>query len=225
MATQDIQIGIGALELAGTFGFPTGARGLVLFAHGSGSSRHSPRNRHVAQMLHDRGLATLLLDLLTPDEEYIDTFEATLHPQVEILAERLVAATDSVIASGRASGLPIGYFGGSTGGAAALMAAARRPNQIAAVVARGGRLDLATACLPQVKAPTLLIVGGEDLGIAQINREAVTRLTALHRIVIVNGATHLFEEPGALDQVGHLAANWFLDHFHSVRPSIAQVAP
>jgi len=222
MATQDIQIGIGALELAGTFGFPTGAHGLVMFAHGSGSNRHSPRNRHVAQMLHDRGLATLLIDLLTPAEDYIDRFEATLHPEVEMLAERLVAATDSVIASGRARDLPIGYFGGSTGAAAALIAAARRPDQIAAVVSRGGRLDLAIPCLPHVKAPTLLIVGGEDRGIAQLNREAVTKLTAPHRIVIVNGATHLFEEPGALDQVGNLAANWFLDHF--ARPSLAHVA-
>ncbi len=214
---QDITIPIGDIELEGSLAIPAGVTGLVMFAHGSGSSRHSPRNRHVASLLHERYLATLLFDLLTPEEERIDAIDATLRFDVGMLAERLVGATDSVVASGRSRGLPIGYFGGSTGAAAALIAAARRPAQIAAVVSRGGRPDLAHDSLAAVRAPTLFIVGGADTWVLQVNREAAAQMTALHRIAVVQGATHLFEEPGALDQVAQLAGSWFAEHFAAAR--------
>jgi putative phosphoribosyl transferase len=210
---QDITIPIGDIELEGSLAIPAAAMGVVMFAHGSGSSRHSPRNRHVASQLQSCRLATLLFDLLTPEEEQIDAVDATLRFDVEMLAERLVGATDSLLASGRSRGLPIGYFGGSTGAAAALIAAARRPAQIAAVVSRGGRPDLAHDALPVVRAPTLFIIGGADTWVLQANREAAARMTAPHRIVVVQGATHLFEEPGALDQVSRLASSWFAEHF------------
>jgi putative phosphoribosyl transferase len=213
---QDIAIPIDGLVLEGTLAIPHRAAGLVMFAHGSGSSRHSPRNRHVAALLNERGLTTLLFDLLTAEEERIDAVDATLRFDVDMLAERLVAATDSIVASGRPP-LPIGYFGGSTGAAAALIAAARRPAQIFAVVSRGGRPDLASASLAAVRAPTLLIVGGADPSVLQANREAAAKLTAPHQVVVVPGATHLFEEPGALDEVAHLAGSWFLDHFAAAR--------
>jgi putative phosphoribosyl transferase len=203
---------INDLELAGSLALPEGAAGLVMFAHGSGSSRYSPRNRHVATLLNERGIATLLFDLLTEDEERIDAVDATLRFDVDLLAERLIAATDG-IATAHLAPLPIGYFGGSTGAAAALIAAAQRPEQIAAVVSRGGRPDLAGASLSAVRAPTLLIVGGADTAVLAMNREAATKLTAPHEVVVVPGATHLFEEPGALDEVAHLAGTWFLDHF------------
>ena len=215
--SQDLQIPAAGLELDGSLVFPQAATGLVMFAHGSGSSRHSPRNRHVAAMLHERGLATLLFDLLTADEERIDAQAATLRFDVEMLAERLVEATDSIIATGHARGLPIGYFGGSTGAAAALIAAARRPAQIAAVVSRGGRPDLAAESLAAVRAPTLLIVGGADTWVLQANRAAAARMTAPHRIEVIAGATHLFEEPGTLDEVAHLAGSWFLTQFAARR--------
>jgi putative phosphoribosyl transferase len=214
---QDITIPIGDIELEGCLSIPSNAVGLVMFAHGSGSSRHSPRNRHVAMQLNQRGLATLLFDLLTADEERIDAVDATLRFDVDMLAERLVAATDSIAAQGRARGLPIGYFGGSTGAAAALIAAARRPAWIAAVVSRGGRADLAGASLAEVRAPTLLIVGGADAWVLQANREAAARMIAPHEISVVPNATHLFEEPGALDEVARLAGSWFLDHFAPAR--------
>lgn len=211
--SQDIRIPIGELELEGSLAFPAPVAGLVMFAHGSGSSRHSPRNRHVAAMLHERGLATLLFDLLTAEEERIDEADATLRFDVEMLAERLVEATDSIIATGHARGLPIGYFGGSTGAAAALIAAARRPTQIAAVVSRGGRPDLAAGSLAGVRAPTLMIVGGADPWVLQANRDAAARMTAPHRIEVIAGATHLFEEPGTLDKVAQHAGSWFATYF------------
>jgi len=210
---QDIAIPIDRIELEGSLAFPMRAAGLVIFAHGSGSSRHSPRNHHVAELLNERGLATLLFDLLTAEEERIDEVDATLRFDVDMLAERLVAATDSMVASGRSRGLPVGYFGGSTGAAAALIAAARRPSQIAAVVSRGGRPDLASASLAVVRAPTLLVVGGADTWVLQANREAAARMTAPHEVAVVPGATHLFEEPGTLDEVARLAGSWFRDHF------------
>ena len=213
---QEITIPIDGIVLEGSLAIPSNAVGLVMFAHGSGSSRHSPRNRHVAKLLNDRGLATLLFDLLTADEERVDAIAATLRFDVEMLAERLVAATDNLVTSGRAP-LPIGYFGGSTGAAAALIAAARRPAQIAAVVSRGGRPDLARGSLPAVRAPTLLVVGGADTWVLQANREAAARMTAPHEVVVVPGATHLFEEPGALDAVARLAGVWFLEHFGPAR--------
>jgi dienelactone hydrolase len=218
---QDITIKVGEIELAATLAFPPKARGLVMFAHGSGSGRHSPRNRHVAAMLQERGLATLLFDLLTAEEEQIDAVDTTLRFDVDLLAERLVAATDSILSSGAARGLPIGYFGGSTGAAAALIAAARRPNHVAAVVSRGGRPDLAGTWLEEVQAPTLLIVGGKDDRVLQANREAAPRILAPHRIEVVPGASHLFEEPGALDEVSRLAAAWFLESFADAQASTA----
>ena len=214
---QDITIPVGDIELEGSLAIPAAAVGLVIFAHGSGSSRHSPRNRHVASLLHERHLATLLLDLLTLEEERIDAVDATLRFDVEMLAERLIGATDSIMASGRSRGLPIGYFGGSTGAAAALIAAARRPAQVAAVVSRGGRPDLARDSLAAVRAPTLFIIGGADTWVLQANREAAARMPAPHRIAVVQGATHLFEEPGALDQVARLAGSWFAEHFAAAR--------
>ena len=210
---QDIAIRIDDLELEGTVAIPQRASGLVMFAHGSGSSRFSPRNRHVAEVLHKRGLATLLFDLLTEEEERIDAVDATLRFDIDMLSERLVAATDAIVRTGRARGLPLGYFGGSTGAAAALIAAARRPAQISAIVSRGGRPDLAASALALVRAPTLMIVGGADAWVLQMNREAAARMTAPCEVAVVPGATHLFEEPGALDEVARLAGEWFQDHF------------
>jgi len=215
---QDIAIPIDDLGLEGTLAIPKRAVGLVMFAHGSGSSRHSPRNRHVATLLNQRGLATLLFDLLTAEEEQIDAVDATLRFDVDMLSERLVAATDAIIAGGRTP-LPVGYFGGSTGAAAALIAAARRPAQIAAVVSRGGRPDLASASLAEVRAPTLLIVGGADTWVLAANREAASHMTAPHEIAVVPNATHLFEEPGTLDEVARLAGSWFIDHFAHFAPA------
>jgi pimeloyl-ACP methyl ester carboxylesterase len=215
----DIAIALDGLELAGTLAIPTQAAGLVIFAHGSGSSQHSPRNRHVAAMLNERGLATLLFDLLTAEEERIDAVDATLRFDVDMLAERLVAATDSLIATGRTRGLPLGYFGGSTGAAAALIAAARRPDRISAVVSRGGRPDLASDWLARVHAPTLLIVGGADTWVLQANERSAAKLEAPHELAVIAGATHLFEEPGALDEVARIAAIWFKNWFggHAAR--------
>lgn len=213
---RDITIPFDDLALQGSLAVPKRPAGLVMFAHGSGSSRYSPRNRHVATQLNTRGLATLLFDLLTPDEEQIDAVDATLRFDVDLLAERLIAATDAIVSTGSAP-LPIGYFGGSTGAAAALIAAARRPGQIAAVVSRGGRPDLARSSLASVRAPTLLIVGGADPWVLQANQEAALKLTVPHQVVVVPGATHLFEEPGALDEVAQLAGSWFLQHFAPAR--------
>jgi dienelactone hydrolase len=210
---EDIAIPIDDLALEGSLTTPEHPVGLVMFAHGTGSSRHSPRNRHVAVMLNERGLATLLFDLLTVEEERIDAIDATLRFDIDMLSERLVAATDAIVASGRAP-LPIGYFGSSTGAAAALIAAARRPATIAAVVSRGGRPDLADPWLAQVRAPTLLIVGGADTWVLEANRDAAKRITAQHELAVVPNATHLFEEPGALDEVAELAASWFRTQFH-----------
>lgn len=210
--SQDITIPIADFALEGTLAVPQGSVGLVMFAHGSGSSRHSTRNRHVAAQLNERGLATLLFDLLTADEELSDAVDASLRFDIDLLAERLVGATDEIVASGRGL-LPIGYFGSSTGAAAALIAAARRPAQIAAIVSRGGRPDLASASLAAVRAPTLLVVGGADTWVLRMNHDAAAKLTAPHEVVVVPGASHLFEEPGALDEVARLAGTWFLDHF------------
>lgn len=213
MGTQEILISVGDVLLEGTLTAPDPSTGLVLFAHGSGSSRHSPRNRHVASMLNERGLATLLFDLMTADEERIDAYDASIRFDVELLADRLIGATESVIAQGLVSQLPIGYFGGSTGAAAALIAAARRPTLVTAVVSRGGRPDLANDYLEDVQAPTLLVVGGEDTWVLEANYSAAARMIAPHQVVVVPGATHLFEEPGTLDEVARHAAAWFTDHF------------
>jgi pimeloyl-ACP methyl ester carboxylesterase len=183
---------------------------VVLFAHGSGSSRHSPRNRFVAGVLHQDTLATLLLDLLTTEEEEVDAHTAHLRFDIGLLAERLVGATDWLRGQRDVGELPVGYFGASTGAGAALVAAAARPQVIEAIVSRGGRPDLAGKALPYVQAPTLLIVGGADVPVIGMNQEALGQLGAPEKkLVIVPRATHLFEEPGALEEVARLAADWF----------------
>jgi putative phosphoribosyl transferase len=190
---------------------PARALGIVLFAHGSGSGRHSPRNRFVAEQLHGRGLATLLFDLLTEEEERLDRSTGELRFDIGLLAERLVRVTEWVVQHRETAHLPIGYFGASTGGGAALVAAARIPDRVAAVVSRGGRPDLASDALPNVQAATLLIVGGDDSAVIELNQQAFDLLrTSRKEIVIVPGATHLFEEPGKLEEVARLAGDWFI---------------
>lgn len=193
---------------------PHQSRGLVVFAHGSGSSRHSPRNRFVAGELNEGGLGTVLIDLLTEDEEIIDARTAELRFNIQLLGERLVAVTDWITRQNRFADFSPGYFGASTGAAAALLAAAERPMIVRAVVSRGGRPDLAGPALPNVFAPTLFIVGGEDHAVLRLNREARAQLPAQteSRLEIIPGATHLFEEPGTLDQVARLARSWFHQH-------------
>jgi putative phosphoribosyl transferase len=181
-----------------------------VFAHGSGSGRFSPRNRAVAGVLVDAGLATLLMDLLTAEEEAEDMRTARLRFDIGLLAERVISAIDWLGSDGTLADLPVGCFGASTGAAAALIAAAERPQRVAAVVSRGGRPDLAGNALPRVKAPTLLIVGGRDIEVIELNRQAQALLEVESRLEIVPGATHLFEEPGALEQVAALAREWFL---------------
>ena len=209
----------GRVELDGDLALPAEAVGVVLFAHGSGSSRHSPRNRQVAAALRQAGLATLLLDLLTTAEEELDRVTAELRFDVAMLAERLVAAVDWLLADAATAGLPVGAFGASTGAGAALVAAVERPGAVAAVVSRGGRPDLAGAALAQVRAPTLLVVGGNDPQVLDLNRAALARLPTSSRLEVVPGATHLFEEPGTLDQVARLAAAWFTRHLATGAPS------
>jgi len=226
-----VRIPTGDATLDGDLVVPPNAGGVVLFAHGSGSSRHSSRNRYVAGVLQHAGLATLLMDLLTPEEEAVDVHTAHLRFDIGMLADRLVAATDWLLSSppplgegegegvpGRRGGasLPIGYFGASTGGGAALVAAAQRPEVVRAVVSRGGRPDLAGAALPHVRAPTLLIVGGADVPVIAMNEEARDRMRAPVELRIVPGATHLFEEPGALEEVASLARDWLIRHLTGV---------
>ena len=209
MDEQLVQVPAGAITLDGNLGVPAGARGLVLFAHGSGSSRHSPRNRYVAGVLREAGLATLLMDLLTADEEAIDLRTQRLRFDISLLADRLVGATDWLAQNPDTRDLTIGYFGASTGAAAALVAAAQRPDAVGAIVSRGGRPDLAGAALARVRAPTLLIVGGNDIPVIGMNQEAMAQLHVETKLEIVPGATHLFEEPGALEEVARLAREWF----------------
>jgi len=194
---------------------PKGAEGIVLFAHGSGSSRFSPRNRYVAEVLQKAGLATLLMDLLTKEEEAVDVQTGYYRFDVELLSNRLVGATEWLKKNAETRNLFIGYFGASTGAAAALIAAARKPDYVRAVVSRGGRPDLARQYLLSVEAPTLLIVGGDDLPVIEMNREAMKHLRATKKLEIVSGASHLFEEPGALEQVARLAAEWFMKYLTS----------
>ena len=210
--TGDVRISAARLQLDGSLGIPEHARGLVLFAHGSGSSRHSPRNRRVADTLQRAAVATLLFDLLTKDEESADELTGHLRFDIDLLASRLRVATDWANQSEHTAGLRIGYFGSSTGAAAALVAAAEEGNDIGAVVSRGGRPDLAGDALPRVRAPTLLIVGGEDGPVIPLNEEALAQLRCEKRLEIVPDATHLFQEPGTLDQVADLAAHWFAEH-------------
>ncbi|MGH7446844.1 MAG: dienelactone hydrolase family protein [Longimicrobiales bacterium] len=208
-----VRVAAGGVELEGNLVVPEDARGVVLFAHGSGSSRHSPRNRLVAGELQAAALATLLIDLLTAQEEAVDVRTAELRFDIGMLAERLVRCTDWLRLEADTRDLPIGCFGSSTGGGAALVAAAERPNEVAAVVSRGGRPDLAGAALPRVRAPTLLIVGGRDAPVIGMNEEAMASMRGADvKLEIVPGATHLFEEPGTLEEVARLARDWFLRH-------------
>ena len=214
---REVSIPIPGAELAGHLTIPAGAREVVLFAHGSGSSRHSPRNRYVASVLQEGGLGTLLFDLLTASEEA----HRSAVFDIDLLASRLVATSEWLEREPAAAGLPIAYFGASTGAAAALAAAAERPEQTAAVVSRGGRPDLAMPILAEVRAPTLLIVGGLDEVVLELNGRAQRRLTCENRLAIVPGATHLFEEAGTLAQAAHLARDWFLDHLPG-QPALPQ---
>ena len=206
---QAVLVPAEAVLLEGTLVVPGGAQGVVLFAHGSGSSRFSPRNRAVASTLNDAGIATLLIDLLSAEEESIDRMTAQLRFDIDLLAQRLIGATDWLLQAPETQWLRIGYFGASTGAAAALLAAPQRPGAVAAIVSRGGRPDLAGTALPRVQAPTLLIVGGLDLRVIEMNREAFAVLGCKKSLEIVPGATHLFEEPGMLGRVAGLARDWF----------------
>ncbi len=205
-------------RLVGDLVVPAGARGIVVFAHGSGSGRKSPRNRRVAETIQQAGLATLLLDLLTREEERVDAVTGHLRFDVRLLADRLLAAVDLLAKDPQTARLPVGAFGSSTGGGAALVAAARRPEAIAAVVSRGGRPDLAGADLARVTAPTLLLVGGRDEPVIAMNREAMRAMKCEVRLEIVTGATHLFEEPGTLDDVASRAARWFSERLAAKGP-------
>lgn len=206
---RDVKFPIGAGALEGTLAVPHGARGLVVFAHGSGSSRLSPRNRFVAERLQDAGLATLLTDLLTVSEEESDQRTGRLRFDIALLGMRVVAILDSLAGDPQTAELSIGIFGASTGAAAALLAAAQRPHSVRAIVSRGGRPDLATQMLDQVKAATLLIVGERDEEVLGLNRTALAQLRAEKELVIVPNATHLFEESGTLERAADLAAVWF----------------
>jgi putative phosphoribosyl transferase len=207
-AATAIALEAGGVRLDGDLTVPAEAGGIVLFAHGSGSSRHSPRNRYVADVLHEAGLATVLFDLLTPEEESVDRITAHLRFDIALLGKRLVAAADWLAESETTASLPLGCFGASTGAAAALLAAAARPDRVEAVVSRGGRPDLAGDALARVRAPTLLIVGELDEQVLALNRDAMAHLHAETRLEVVPGATHLFPEPGALEQVALLARDW-----------------
>lgn len=208
IAQRDVTIPSGDVRLPGILALPPGARSIVVFAHGSGSSRFSPRNQEAAVALHERGLGTLLFDLLTGPEAKVDDRTREHRFDIPLLGERLVAATDWLGAQEATRALAVGYFGASTGAGAALVAAAARP-AVRAVISRGGRPDLAGDVLGQVEAPTLLIVGGRDTQVIEMNRSAQARLNGVAELVIVEGATHLFEEPGAMAEVTRLATAWF----------------
>jgi dienelactone hydrolase len=207
MAVESVTLRIAGTQLTGDLAVPDEAAGLVLFAHGSGSSRHSPRNQAVAAQLNDRGFGTLLLDLLTPAEDQTDAVTREHRFDIALLARRLSGAADWLAA--RATDLPLGLFGASTGAAAALITAAERPELVRAVVSRGGRPDLAGGALAGVRAPVLLLVGGRDDIVIKLNEEAAQQLTAPYELRVIPGATHLFPEPGALEEVGEAAADWF----------------
>lgn len=212
-----VHVKVGKTILEGNLAVPNGSKGIVLFAHGSGSSRHSPRNKYVAGVLQEASLSTLLIDLLTVAEERVDAYTAHLRFDIGLLAQRLSGATDWLVDNPETRHLQIGYFGASTGAAAALVAAAKQPDAVRAIVSRGGRPDLAGTSLPDVKAPTLLIVGGDDDQVIDLNEQARENMRTECRIVIVPGATHLFEEPGKLEQVAKLATDWFRKHLTKVK--------
>ncbi|HEU5046518.1 MAG TPA: dienelactone hydrolase family protein [Rickettsiales bacterium] len=215
---EDTAVWIPAEEatLSGDLYMPEGANSIVIFAHGSGSSRHSPRNQFVAGVLHDKRIGTLLMDLLTPEEEEFDLRTRKLRFNIELLTERLLSAQKWAAHHPALKGLRIGYFGASTGAAAALAAAARRPKGVSAVVCRGGRPDLAGDDQLRVKAPTLLIVGEQDIEVLAVNKNAITKLNTSSKLDIVPRATHLFEEPGTLEDVAQLASDWFAKHLSAL---------
>lgn len=209
---RKVEVPSGRVILHGDLVLPGKAKGLVIFAHGSGSSRHSPRNRFVARVIQEAKVGTLLFDLLTREEEMAEMETGYLRFDIPFLAERLNEVAAWAQKQAELEGLKIGYFGSSTGGGAALVAAAARPERVGAVVSRGGRPDLAAESLPEVKAPTLLIVGGRDVQVLSLNKEALARLNCEKELRVVPGATHLFEEPGTLEEVARLAADWFASH-------------
>jgi dienelactone hydrolase len=209
VTTTELTLPLDEVTLAGDLTLPGDAGGVVLFAHGSGSSRRSPRNRQVAVVLNDAGFGTLLLDLLSENEEAIDLRTGELRFDIALLAQRVIAATDWLSAHSETATLPIGYFGASTGAAAALVAATERPDAVGAIVSRGGRPDLAGEALGRVRAPTLLVVGGADETVLELNRSSLELLRSERKLEIVPGATHLFEEVGALEQVAEFARDWF----------------
>lgn len=217
---QEVTIPVGAVRLDGTMGMPPEPIGVVVFAHGSGSGRFSPRNRYVAQYLRNAGMGTLLFDLLTPSEAAQDQLTGRLRFNIDLLADRLEAVVAWLSRQDVVKGMDIGLFGASTGAAAAIVAAAHRPGLVKAVVSRGGRPDLAGAALTRILAPTLMIVGGDDVPVIGLNRQAIARMRAPVQLEVVPGATHLFEEPGTLDIVAGLAADWFHRHLRrkALRP-------
>jgi dienelactone hydrolase len=212
--TTEIRIPVGAVEVEGNLTLPSNALGVVVFAHGSGSSRFSPRNQYVAKQFNNQNLATLLFDLLTEKEEEIDMATAQYRFNIPLLAGRLVGATQWLKEDPATGRFRLGYFGASTGAAAALIAAAKQPQTVAAVVSRGGRPDLAGDYLPLVAAPTLLLVGGLDTEVIELNKAALAQMTAEKKLVIIEGATHLFEEPGKLEEVAAFSINWFKQYLH-----------
>ncbi|QIP87761.1 dienelactone hydrolase family protein [Streptomyces sp. Tu 2975] len=209
-ATETVAIDAGDVTLAGDLVLPEAAPGIVCFAHGSGSSRHSPRNRQVAKTLQRAGLGTLLMDLLSEEEERVDRVTAELRFDIPLLGRRVSVAVDRLAERPDTGSLPVGLFGASTGAAAALVAAAARADRVSAVVSRGGRPDLAGSALARVRAPVLLIVGGEDREVLELNEQAAERLTAEYRVHVIPGATHLFEEAGTLEAAADAARDWFL---------------
>lgn len=220
---RKVEVPIGRVVLHGDLVLPRNATGLVVFAHGSGSSRHSPRNRFVARVIQDAGVGTLLFDLLTREEELAEMETGYLRFDIPFLAERLNEVAAWAERQAELRSVKIGYFGSSTGGGAALVAAAAAPERVGAVVSRGGRPDLAAESLPAVRAPTLLIVGGRDVQVLSLNKEALARLTCEKELRVVPGATHLFEEPGTLEEVARLAAAWFAGHLSAKRLSLIHI--
>jgi len=204
-----VRIPVGKAILEGNLAMPTSAKGLVLFAHGSGSGRFSPRNQYVAKMLNKAGIATLLIDLLTKEEEAVDMQTNEFRFDIDLLSERLIAATEWIKTNPSTRNLPLGYFGASTGAAAAVRAAAEFPKDVKAVVSRGGRPDLSMEYLSKVKASTLLLVGGRDVAVLELNKQAMKNLLSEKKLEIVPGASHLFEEPGKLEEVAKLSIDWF----------------
>jgi dienelactone hydrolase len=210
----EVAIPVGKETIEGNLVIPSGAKGVVLFAHGSGSGRLSPRNQYVARILNVAGIGTLLIDLLTKEEEEIDVATGEFRFDIGLLSQRLVGATEWVKQNPATRNLGLGYFGASTGAAAALIAAAKFPGEVKAVVSRGGRPDLAMEHLRNVKAPTLFIVGGKDAVVIDLNKKAMAQVPAEKKLEIVPGATHLFEEAGKLEEVARLSADWFTTHLH-----------